>query len=198
MSKYKNVFLIFVAILLFVYAALISIYPSFKSKNFDFNAFEQKALAATGLNITFKNIDIKVKPNFNTIIKVRDIDIQYPDKQPLFKASSAELTTSISALLFKNYDVKSLNLKNVEYDDQILPSGDNKLAYLPESFNPEFLGAKKITIKPGPVYIKNLKISYTKVNKYSYKTESQREASYSDDEIKSFLETCNFKNLKIK
>lgn len=198
MSKYKNVLLIFVALILFVYAGLISIYPSFKSKHFDINEFEKKALPATGLNVTFNYIDIKVKPNFTTIITLRDLDVQYPDKQPLLKAKVVELTTSVSALLFKNFDIKSLYLKNVQYDDQILPSKENKLAYFPEAFDPKYFGSKKITIKPGPVSIKDLNISYTQTEPYSYKTEELREANYTKEEVKEFLSSYNFKNIEIK
>ena len=198
MSKYKNVTLIFIAIVLFIYAVLISIYPAFLSKNFDINKFEEKALPATGLNITFNYIDIKIKPNFTTIITVRDLNIKYPDEQPLFKAKVAQLTTNLSALLNKNFNVKNLYLKNVQYDDQILPSKENKLAFLPATFDPKYFGKRKITIKPGPIKIEKLKISYTYPDPYSYKTESFREVNYSEEEVRSFLDTLVFTNVVIK
>ena len=198
MQKYKNVFMIFLALILFVYAGFISIFPAFVIKTFNIDEFEQKSYTATGLNITLGYIDIKIKPNFKTVIIVRDLIAKYPDNQPLLEAKYAELTTTPASILKKEFKIKSLYLKNVEYHDQILPDGENKIAYLPAAFDPSYYGTKKITIVPGPIRIKNLDVSYTVGEPYSYKTTSKREITFEKSEVEEFLSNLTFTNVVIK
>lgn len=199
MNKYKNVLLIIISLILFAYAGFISIFPSIKTNSFNIDQFEQKTLRATGLNVTLASINFKIQPNLTTIITIRDLIAQYPDQQPLLTAKYVEITTTPSSLFSNNYDIKSLYLKNVKYDDQILPSGENKIAYLPSSFEPSFYGPKKITVKVnGPLRIKNLDTIYTISTPYRFKKESQREFTYSKEELKSFLQSLNFVNAEIK
>lgn len=198
MSKYKNVILILISLVLFAYAGLISLYPSFVSKHFNVEDFQQKTLKTAGLDVTFNSYDVKIKPTLQTVIKLKDLQVKYPDKQPLLKVRNVELVTTPASVLFKSFDVKSLTLKNVKYDDQVLPNNENKLAFLPEVFDPSLYGAKKITVKPGPVIIKDLEVSYTKSEPYSYKTETIREVEYSKEQVKDFLSSLNFSHVDIK
>ena len=105
MSKYKNVILMIVAVILLGYASFISIIPSMMSKNFNIDKFEQATLKAAGLNVTFEMIDIKIKPNLKTYIVIRDLIAQYPDQQPLFSAKYIELETTPAALFKKDFQV---------------------------------------------------------------------------------------------
>ena len=198
MEKYKNVIMITIAILLFIYAAFISIVPAASTKSFNKEKFIQKFEPATGLIVDFDNLDIKIKPNFTTVITVEDLNVQYPDKQPLLKAKSAELYTTPAAIFSHTVLIKNLYLQKVQYDDMVLPSGENKIAFFPSVFNPEYLGAKNLTIIAGPVSLKGLDISYTVCEPYKYTTEYQREAIYSQEEVRNFLTSLNFKNVKIK
>jgi hypothetical protein len=199
MAKYKNVFLMIVAVILLGYAAFISIIPSMMSKNFNIDKFEQATLKAAGLNVTFEMIDYKIKPNLKTIIIIRDLVAMYPDQQPLFSAKYIELETTPAAIFKKDFDIKSLYLKHVKYEDQILPNGVNKLAYLPESFDPSYYGAKKVTIRPNSqIRIKNLERINTITNPYSYRKYAEREAIYTQSEVSIFLHSLNFKNVNIK
>ncbi len=199
MSNYKNAILIIISIILFIYAGFISIFPSFYTKHFNINDFTQKMLPAAGLNVTFDDIDVKIRPNFKTIIKLKELQIFYPDNQPLFRARTAELITTPSSIISKKFIIKKLTLHNVKYEDQILPSGENKLAFLPSTFNPSVFKTKKITVIPqGNVYVKGLNIGYTVAEPYSYKKEDLREAEYSADQVKTFLKSLNFNNVVIK
>lgn len=198
MTKYKNVLLILLALILFAYAGFITIFPSTYTSSFNKANFEQKALAATGLKIAFNSIDVKIKPNFKTIITLKDVSATYPDDQPLFKTTTAEIITTPSILFSKNIDIKQIVLKYVTYDDQILADGKNKLAFFPKAFTPAFLGKNKLVIKPGSVYVKNLTINYTVSEPYSYDTVEKRETFYSESEVKDFLKALNFTNVEIK
>ena len=62
MTKYKNVLLIAIAIILFIYASFISIFPAFVTSSFNINKFEQKMAEATGLDVTLGIIDFKINP----------------------------------------------------------------------------------------------------------------------------------------
>lgn len=198
MTKYKNVLLILLALILFAYAGFITIFPSTYTKSFNKEDFQQKALAATGLKITFNSIDVKIKPNFKTIITLKDVLATYPDDQPLFKTTTAEIITTPSILLSNNIDLKQIVLKYVTYDDQVLVDGQNKLAFFPKAFTPAFLGKKDLTVKPCSVYIKNLTVNYTVSEPYSYETVEKREAVYAETDVENFLKSLNFTNVKIK
>ena len=100
------------------------------------------------------------------------------------------------SLFTKNFNIKSMYLKNIVYKDQILPDGTNKIAFLPEAFNSELFGAKKITIVPGPVRVKNFKIVY--IGPKSYKEQSYREKTYDKSEVKDFLSSFTFSHVEIK
>ncbi len=199
MSNYKNVILIIISIILFIYAGFISIFPSFYTKHFNINDFTQKMLPASGLNVTFNDIDVKIKPNFKTIINLKELQVSYPDNQPLFRARTVELITTPSSIISKKFKIEKLTLNNVKYEDLVLPSGENKLAFFPSTFDPSVFKTKKITIIPkGNIYIKGLNIGYTVAEPYSYKKEDLREAEYSAYQVKTFLESLNFKNVIIK
>lgn len=199
MAKYKNAFLMIVACILFIYAGFISVFPSVYSRNFNIDKFEQATLSATGLNVTLGTFNFEIKPGFKTYITVTDLIAMYPDQQPLFSAKYAQVETTPLAIFTKDFDIKSLYLKHVIYDDQILPEGVNKLAYLPESFEPSFYGAKKVTIRPnGQIRVKNLEVNKTVSKPYRYTKNSEREAIYLQSEVEMFLKSLNFKNVDIK
>ncbi len=196
MSNYKNTIMIALAVLLFLYAAFISIVPAIKTNSFNTKQFEQKCYDATSLITTVESIQYKVKPNLKTIIIVKDLELKYIDNQPLFSAKDIELTSSLSALFGNKFDVKSLYLKNVKYDDQVLSNGENKLAFLPGAFNSEVFGKKSITIIPGEVTVKNFDIKYIGPN--TFKEKFIRENTYSKEEVKEFLSQFYFSHVNIK
>lgn len=196
MSKYKNTLLIFLALVLFAYAGFISVFPAFLTKTFNIDEFEQKIYDATSIVTTIDDIEYKILPNFKTIIILRNWSSKYIDEQPLFGARYIEIETTPMSLFTKNFNIKSMYLKNIVYKDQILPDGTNKIAFLPEAFNSELFGAKKITIVPGPVRVKNFKIVY--IGPKSYKEQSYREKTYDKSEVKDFLSSFTFSHVEIK
>ena len=100
------------------------------------------------------------------------------------------------ALFTHNYDIKSVYFKRAWYADQILPEGDNKIAFLPGAFNSEIFGAKSITVKPGPAKFKNLRVTY--VTPKTFKEQNYRETSFSKAEVDAFLKSFNYSHVKIK
>ncbi len=196
MSNYRNAALVIIAILLLVYASLISIVPAIKTSSFNIRDFEQKCYNATSLITTIDSVQYKVKPNLTTIITVKDLDLQYIDYQPLFSAKTIEIETTLAALFGNTFNVKSMHLKNLKYDDQILSNGENKLAFLPGAFNSEIFGKKSITIVPGDVTVKKFDIKY--IGPTTYKEKFIREKTYSKDEVKEFLSQYYFSHVKIK
>lgn len=196
MSKYKNSILIIIAVLLLIYAAFISIIPSILTSSFNTSKFEEKFYQATSLLTTVDSVSYKIKPNLDTIITVKNLNLEYIDHQPLLDAKYVELTTSLSAIFGSTYKIKSLNARNITYSDQILPNGENKIAFLPGAFNSKIFGKKKITIIAGPVNIKNYNISYRTPE--TYKENKIREIDYSKSEVKDFLTSFYYTNVKIK
>ncbi|MGM9993450.1 MAG: hypothetical protein ACI37R_01825 [Candidatus Avigastranaerophilus sp.] len=196
--KNKNLFLILLALVLFAYAIAIGVVPSVMTKSFNKQAFEEKLTEAIGLNVAIGTYTVRVQPNFKTIITITELKVDFPDEQPVFKAKFAELTTNFSSLFTKNYTIKNLELRFVKYDDLILPDGTNKIAFLPSRITPKPFGPRTITITAGPVFARDIDVSYTTTQRYSYKTESFRQLSYSRAEVKDFLSSLNFSNIKIK
>lgn len=196
--KYKNIILIIVSIVLFIYAIIIGIVPSIMTKSFNKDVFQEKLTKALGLNVTVGTYTVRVKPNLQAIVTITELDVKFPDEQPVFKAKLAELTTTLSSLFSKKYVIKKLDLRFVKYDDLILPEGTNKIAFLPARITPKPFGHNTITIVSGPVYARDIDVSYTEASPYSYKTEKYRQLTYTKDQVRSFLSSQNFSNIRIK
>ncbi len=196
MSNYKNTIMIVIAAILLVYAAFISIIPAMKTSSFNIKDFEQKCYDATSLITTVDSVQYKIKPNLKTIIIVKNLELRYIDNQPLFYARNIELTSTLGALFGNKFDIKSLYLKNIKYEDQILANGENKLAFLPGAFNSELFGKKSITIIPGDVTVKNFDIKY--IGPTTFKEKFIRENTYSKEEVKEFLSQFYFSHVNIK
>ncbi len=195
-SKYKNTLMIFVSLVLFAYASLISIVPSCMTNSFDIDKFEQKVFDATSLITTVDTVEYKVAPNLKTTITVKNLSLKYIDYQPLFDARQIKIETSIAALFGKSFDIKKIDFKGVKYADQILPSGENKIAFLPSAFNSEIFGAKSISVTPGPAKIRDLKVTY--VTPTTYAEKSFREKSFSKAEVALFLKSFDYSHVVIK
>ena len=101
-----------------------------------------------------------------------------------------------SALFGTDYAIKSLSLKGVKYSDQILPNGDNKIAFLPLAFESTKFGHKSIAVSPGPVVIKDYKIDYITPTTFAQKKYDILE--YSKDEVEDFLKSFDYAHVKIK
>ena len=196
MTQHKNAILIVVAVILFIYAGFISIFPSILTKSFNIDQFEQKVYDATSLVTTVDTVEYKIKPNFDTIITLKNWSSKYIDEQDCFDARLIQITTTPAALFTKTFKIKDLYLKNVKYSDQTLPEGMNKLAYLPGSFNSKVFGANKITVIVGPVRVKNFNKVHIAPN--VYQENNQREVKYSTSEVKQFLSQFNFAHVNIK
>lgn len=196
MSKYKNTLMIFVALILFIYAGMLSIFPKILTSSFNIDKFEEKFYEATSLLTTVDSVSYKLKWNFETTIIVRNLSLKYIDHQPLFDAKYAEIVASPSALFGNNFNIKSMYLKNVVYADQILPDGQNKIAFLPEGFKADKFGKKYITIAPGDIRVKNLKVTY--VTPRTYKEKSFREKTFYKEEVRDFLKSLTYSSVKIK
>ncbi len=196
MSKYKNTLLIFIAVILLAYAGFISIFPAILTKTFNIDEFEQKIYDATSIVTTVDNVEYKILPNLKTIIILRNWSSKYIDEQSLFDARYIEIITTPMSLFTKNFNIKSMYLKNIVYKDQVLSDGTNKIAFLPEAFNSELFGARKITITPGPVRVKNFKIVH--IGPKSYKEKTYREKTYDRQEVRDFLSSFDFSHVDIK
>ena len=194
--SYKNTLMIFGALVLFSYAALISVVPSVMTNSFDVDKFEQKMQDATSLVTSVGSVEYKVAPSLKTTITVKNLSLKYVDNQPLFDARQIDLETSIFALLGKSFDVKNIQFKNTIYADQILPNGQNKIAFLPQAFNSEVFGAKSISVTPGPAKFNNLKITY--VTPKTYKEEFVRERSFSAAQVGNFLKSFDYSHVQVK
>ena len=198
MSKYKNAILILISIVLFSYAAFISIIPSLIASTVNKNKLLANYSAATGLNVSYQKALLKISPTFDTTITVFDLNVEFPDEQPVLSADIVELNTTPAAVFGKTIKIKNLYMKHVKYDDLVLPDGTNKLAYLPAVIDPKYIGKKGLTIIPGPTRIKNIDVSYTTTNPYSYKTQNINEINMTDTELKEFLQSLDLKHINIK
>lgn len=196
MSKYKNTLMILVSLIMLAYAGFITIVPIILTETFNIDKFEEKMFEATSLLTTVDSVQYKIKPNLTTEIIVKNLSLKYIDEQPFFEAGRIEMKAAPSVVFGKNFNVKSLYLKNVWYADQILPSGENKIAFLPAAFNTEVFGAKSISVVPSDIRVKNLKITY--VTPTTYKERNIREKTFTKNEVSSFLKSLEFSHVNVK
>ncbi len=196
MTKYKNAILIIVAVILIAYACFISIVPAIATNSFNIEKFQEKCYEASSLITTVGSVRYQVKPNFTTYIYVENLSLQYIDKQPLFDAKHIEIETTPSALFGSNFNLKNIYMKNVKYEDQILPNNENKLAFLPGAFTTKPFGKNSITVTPCPIQIKNLTLRY--IGPTSFRENIYKETSFTKGEVKDFLSPLYFSHVKIK
>lgn len=196
--NYKNLGLIVISLILFVYAGFIAILPKVMASTFNQETFSANLRKAVGLNAKMKTIDIKISPNFDTTVYVTGLEIEFPDKQPVASANYAELRTTPGFLFGNKIIIKKFIANQVKYDDLILPNGVNKIAYVPESFKPKYIGKNGLTIVSGPVEIKEINTSHTTTKPYSYSEKKIPDIIMTKGETKEYLQSLNFKNVKIK
>jgi len=193
---YKNTVLIVISVILLAYAGFISIFPAILTSAFNVEKFQEKMFQATSLLTSVDTVDFKIKPNFDTIITLRNWSSKYIDEQDCFDATLIQLTTTPFSIFTKNFKIKDLYLKNVKFSNQTLPTGENKLAFLPLTFNPQLFGSKKITVVSGPVRVKNLRIK--NIAPHVYEEDNRMEEKYSTSEVREFLQSKPFTNVIIK
>lgn len=196
MSKHKNLIMIFVSIILIAYAALLSIYPAVLTSSFNKAEFGEKVYKACGLVTTIDGIEFKMKPNLTLVITINNWSSKYIDRQDCFDAALIELQTGAFSPFTKNFKIKELFLKHVKYANQTFSNGENKLAYLPKSFEASAFGADKIIVEAGPVKILDFKIKDI-APKY-YAEDNRRSESYSKLQVKSFLDEQNIRFVEVK
>lgn len=196
MSKYKNAILIIISFIMLLYSGFVLITPVILNKTFDIDKFEEKVYKSTSLITTLDYINFKIQPNFNVEIVVRNLSMKYIDYQPMFDAGRIHIVASPSIIFGRNYDIKSLSMKNVWYADQILPDGNNKIAFLPSAFDTNVFGKKSITVSPSDIDIKHLKVTY--VTPKTYKEQNFRTKDFTKQEVYDFLNSLVFSHVKIK
>ena len=199
MTKYRNLMLMLVSLVLLCYAGLLSIYPSILTSLFNKEIFAEKVYKATTLDTTLDSINFKMKPNLTLIITIRKWSSKHKYKeiiQDCFSADIIELQTGAFSPITKNFPIKKLYLKHVKFSNQVLPNGVNKLAYLPRNFNPSVFGKDQITITPGPVLVNDFKIKH--IAPGFYKEDNRKESSYSKDNVRAFLNKLKIKGVVVK
>ena len=195
-KSYKNTILIFVSLIMFIYAGLVLLYPAILTMTFNKKAFCDSAYKTSALVTKLGKMEFKMTPNLNLIITASDWESKHIDNQNAFKARTIEIVTTPFATLTNNYDVKSMRFEGAKIWKQILPDGNNKLAYISKCFSPKDFGVKKITIKPSEVVFDNFTIIH-EANKQT-KEEYHRNKTYSAYEVKTFLMNQNLMNVVIK
>lgn len=193
--RYKSTLMIFIALILFVYAAFISIVPSMITNAFNTEDFEKKFEEATSLRTSIDAVEYKITPTLHAIIRVRNLSLKYVDYQPLLDVRQAELKTNLPAIFGSKYKIESLNVKGIKYSDQILPSGENKIAFLPKAFDSTLFGKKSITIVPGPVTIRDYQTDY--ITPTTFRQKKVDEEIYTKDEVSDFLRSFQYSHVVI-
>lgn len=199
MSKHKNLLLMLFALVLFIYAGILSVYPYLLNLTFNTVKFEEKAYTASGLRTSLDNIEFKMQPNLTLVITLRNLSLKYIDYQDCFDAGFIELKTGAFSPITKKFPIKNMLLRHVKFSDQMLmPQQENKLAYLPRSFNVNAFDTKKIVIGAGPVFVYDFEIK--RIAPGFYKEDNRKESSYSKNQVKEFLSSFNMeqRNIYIK
>ncbi len=201
-KTYKNLGLILVALALFVYAAFISIVPVIITNTFNLTDFATGMTSATSLITNAESFRYEIKPNLHGVIGMTNFKVEWNGGQPIFSSKYLEIETKNPlAVVTKNFDIDSLSVVNANYTDQMIydeNSGKNinKLEVVTPYFDPQKLGVKSITVKPGNVKVKNFHVAYIDPN--SYRDENIMQKVYPRIEVKKFLLDHPVNGLNIK
>lgn len=184
-KSYKNTILIFLSLIMFIYSGLVLLYPAILTMSFNKKAFCASAYKTSALVTTLGKMEFKMTPKLDLIITAKDWESKHIDNQNAFKARTIEVVTTPFATLTNNYNIKSMRFEGAKIWNQILPDGNNKLAYIAKCFSPKDFGVNKITIKPSEVKFDSFTIIH-EINKGT-KEEYHRTKTYSQYEVKTFL-----------
>ncbi len=188
---YKNLMLMLIALLLFMYAGFISVVPAVITGAFKVSEFTGKLNEATSLETSLDGFQYKIKPNLHAVIELDNLKLVWKGSQDLFEAKVIEIETKNPLPVFtKNFNIESFSVSNAHYSDQLILDEKthqmaNKLNYLLPNFNPKVFGANKIKIEPGNVSVKNYKISYITPDSYDENVIPNK--IYPKTQVKQFL-----------
>ena len=195
-KSYKNTILIFISLIMFAYTGLVLLFPAILTMTFDKEAFCKNAYKTSALKTTLGKMEFKMTPKLDLVITMTDWESKHIDNQNAFKARTIEVVTTPFATLTNNYEIKSMRFEGAKIWNQILPNGNNKLAYIAKCFSPKDFGVEKITIKPSEVKFDSYTIIH-EINKGT-KEEYHRTKTYSQFEVKNFLMNQNLLNVVIR
>ena len=193
-KTHRNAILFLVAIVLFIYAGFIALYPTILRASFDKAEFGRKVEDTTGLITTIKNIEFKLNPVTLTIV-INEWNSDHMPGQKCFYADRIEIQTNPLSMITKNFVIKNMELQNVQYFDQILDNGENKLDHLSDMNFSQF-NTDKVTVTPGPVSVKNFNITY--IEPTDHRENIRSFVKYTASDVRAFLQDINFKNVVIK
>lgn len=195
-SSYKNCILMLLSFVLFLYAGFIGLYPAILTWTFNYEKFYDSVYKTTALVTKVHKMEFSMTPSADMIITAYNWDSKHIDEQNAFEATEIKIKTTPFAIFTKDFQIKSMEIVNAKLWDQLLPSGENKLAYIPKSFYAKPFGAKVITIRPSGLDINGLTIIHQR--KAGVTEEYTRKKSYSLYEVKTFLENKNIGDVVIK
>ncbi|MBQ8887430.1 MAG: hypothetical protein IJY61_07000 [Candidatus Gastranaerophilales bacterium] len=195
-TSYKNCILMIVSLILFLYAGFIGLYPAILTWTFNYDKFSDSVYKTTALVTKVHKMEFSMTPTFDMIITANNWVSTHFDKQNAFEATEIKVKTTPFAIFTKDFQIKSMEITGAKLWEQFLPSGENKLAYIPKSFYAKPFGAKVITIRPSAVDFNSFTIVHQRSS--GVKEEYIRKKSYSLYEVKNFLMNKNIVDVVIK
>ena len=195
-TSYKNCILIIVSLILFLYAGFIGLYPAILTWTFNYDKFYDSVYKTTALVTKVHKMEFSMSPTFDMTITANNWVSTHIDNQNAFDATEIKITTTPFAIFTKDFKIKSMKITGGKIWDQILPSGENKLAYIPKVFNAKPFGAKVITIRPSAVDFDSFTI--VRMRPSGVTEEYTRKKTYSLYEVKTFLTNQNIVDVVIK
>lgn len=195
-KSYKNAILILISLVLFAYSGFVLLFPTILTMTFNKKKFCESVYKTSGLVTNIDKMEFKMTPKLDMIITVRNWESKHIDNQNAFKTKEIEVVTTPFAIFTNNYNIKSMRFVGTQLWEQILPNGNNKLAYIAKSFSPKDFGADKMTIKPSAVEFKGFTIVHE--DKINTREEYIRNKTFSLYEVKTFLKNQNLFRVVIK
>lgn len=195
-KSYKNAILILISLVLFAYSGFVLLFPTILTMTFNKQKFCDSVYKTSGLVTNIDKIEFKMTPKLDMIITLRGWESKHIDNQNAFKTKEIDVVTTPFSIFTHNYNIKSMTFVGTQLWEQILPNGENKLAYIAKCFSPKDFGADKMTIKPSAVEFKGFTIVHE--NKNQTKEEYIRNKTFSLYEVKTFLKNKNLFNVVIK
>ena len=199
---YKNLTMMAVALLLFIYAGFISIVPTVITNSFNKDEFATKMGDASSLITSIEGFDYKITPSLHGIIDITGLKIEWIGNQPIFEAKQLEIETNNPlAVVTKNFDINKVIVTNARYTDQMVFDQKangliNKLNYVTPNFDAQKFDTKKIKVKAGNVQVKNYQISY--ITPTTYNENEIQQKIYPKAEVKKFLMDHPVNSVEIK
>ncbi|MBR6163133.1 hypothetical protein IKQ26_04485 [bacterium] len=159
--KNKNLILLLLSLILFAYAFVIGVMPMIINDGLKKKNIIPEIERLTQLKVDYSGAKVAVSPLFNVTLTINNATAEKKDvDQKVASATAIRMELGIASLFTKNYNIKSLLIKDAKYHE-VLDNGNPEIVNFLDKYSLLSVAGADYNIKTCPITINYLlKTSY--------------------------------------